>query len=194
MAVFRSYINEIFEYKSDISYCLSDSIKSLIFWRGQVEILNLLIPLHSLVFFCSATTLVERPYMFPSFILLAAAWIMLATNSRQRHHPSPWMRPLGFRHYLSILWTGKSTQPIKRIASYENQEKTQAYEKEWAARLARDQQKRDEEFARLEEINHIGNDKIDTKTDGMLIPIDLLLRLARYQNIIGSKSAQSLAL
>jgi hypothetical protein len=66
-------------------------------------------------------------------------------------------------------------------------EETKAYEKAWEERLAKDQKRREEEFARIEAINDIGNDKIDTKVDGMLIPLDLLVRMARYQNIIGSK-------
>jgi hypothetical protein len=125
--------------------------------------------------------------MLPSFLLLGAAWIMLASMSRMRHHPSPWMRPQSFNHYMHILWTGKSSLPVKRIAAEEGLEETRAYEKAWEERLAKDQKRREEEYARIEAINDIGNDKIDTKVDGMLIPLDLLVRMARYQNIIGSK-------
>jgi hypothetical protein len=88
---------------------------------------------------------------------------------------------------MHILWTGKSSLPVKRIAAEEGLEETKAYEKAWEERLAKDQKRREEEYARIEAINDIGNDKIDTKVDGMLIPLDLLVRMARYQNIIGSK-------
>jgi hypothetical protein len=187
ITVLRSYINEVFEYKSNLSYCISDSLWSLIFWRGQVEIFKILFPVHSFLLFCAGCILVERPYMVPSFLLLGAAWVMLASMSRQRHHPSPWMRPQSFNHYMRILWTGKSSLPVKRIAAEEGLEQTRAYDKAWEDRLAKDQKKRDEEYARIEALNDIGNDKIHTKTDGMLIPLDLLVRMARYQNIIGSK-------
>ena len=105
--------------------------------------------------------------------------------SVQRHHPSPWMRCQSFEHYLQILLTGKSSISTKRIAPHEGWEATQAYDKAWEDRLAEDQRKRDEKYARIQELNDIGDDKISTKTDGMLIPVDLLVRMARYQNIIG---------
>ena len=185
LTVLRSYINEIFEYKMLLSYVFLDSFLSLMFWKGQVEVLGILAPVHSLLFFCAGCILIERPYMLPSFMLLSVAWIMLAGMSYQRHHPSPWMRCQSFQHYLGILLTGKSSLETKRIAPREGWEETQAYDKAWADRLAKDQKRRDEKYARIQELNDIGDDKISTKTNGMLIPVDLLVRMARYQGIIG---------
>lgn len=147
----------------------------------------MLMPIHSFIFFCSGCILVERPYMLPSFMLLSVAWLMLAGMSFQRHHPSPWMRCQSFWHYLQILVYGKSSLQVKRIAPREGWEATQAYDKAWEDRLAKDQKKRDEKYARIQELNNIGNDKISTKTNGMLIPVDLLVRMARYQGIIGGE-------
>jgi len=187
LTVLRSYINEIFEYKMLLSYIFFDSLVSLVFWKGQVELLGMLMPIHSFLFFCAGCILVERPYMLPSFLLLTVAWVLLAGMSSQRHHPSPWMRCQSFQHYLQILVTGKSSLSTKRIAPREGWEATQAYDKAWEDRMARDQKIRDEKYARVKELNDIGDDKISTKTDGMLIPVDLLVRMARYQGIIGSK-------
>ena len=119
-------------------------------------------------------------------MLLSVAWVMLASMSRQRHHPSPWMRCQSFWHYLDILWKGKSALSVKRIDVEDGWEETKAYDKAWAERLAKDQKKRDDELARFQKINELGNDKIATKVDGF-IPLELWVRLARYQGIVGSK-------
>lgn len=90
LTVTRSYINEILGYKRALSYCCGDAVRSLIFWRGQVAVCNIRLPLHSFLFFCCATTLVEHPALAPSFFLLSVAWIMLAAQTQRRQHPSPW--------------------------------------------------------------------------------------------------------
>ncbi|KAI2512698.1 Protein kinase C conserved region 2 [Fragilaria crotonensis] len=46
LTVCRSYINEIFEYKRRLSYAISDSLYSLMFWRGQVEFFSIFLPIH----------------------------------------------------------------------------------------------------------------------------------------------------
>jgi C2 domain len=104
LTIVRSYVNEILEYKQAISYGIGDAVQSLLFWRGQVRIgTDLLIPLHSFLFFCMMTTLVERPYLFPSFLLLSSAWIMIAAQTQRQQHPSP----------VRLLWTHAKNQANK---------------------------------------------------------------------------------
>jgi hypothetical protein len=184
LTVIRSYINEILGYKNVLKYCLGDAFWSLIFWRGQVQVLNLYLPLHSFLFFYAGITLVERPYLAPPFFLLGVAWVMLATLTLSRQHPSPWHRSPSFWEYLEILHHGKSSASIQKIDQNEGLKEAQAYEKAWQERLEKEQKEAAERAARQEHINAIGDESIHTKLSGM-IPLDLLERLARYQGMIG---------
>lgn len=181
--VFRSYIREIFEYKSTLAYCIGDAFQSLIFWRGQVEVFDTLVPMHSFLFFWAATTLVENPSLAPSFFILSIAWIMLATHTLRRQHPSPWSRCPPFWHYLEILRTGKSSMPIRRIDQNEGEKAAQIYEKEWQERLANDQKVAATLAELNNEIKNIGADDIQTKMTSV-IPLDLLQRFGRWQGMI----------
>jgi hypothetical protein len=125
--VTRSHISEIFENKRHLSYTVSDSMKSLIFWRGQVEVFSEFLPLHSFIFFMVASTLmVERPYMLPSFLILSVAWVMIANGRKRRQHPSPWGKVPTFFHYLNILLHGESKLAIKRIDANQGKQEIEA--------------------------------------------------------------------
>jgi len=184
LTVVRSYVNEIFGYKRVLGYCISDALKSLIFWRGQVQLYDLMLPLHSLFFFWSMVTLVERPYLLPSFTLIFIGWIMLATLTQRRQHPSPWHRCPSFMEYLEVLHHGKSSGSYHEIAPDENVDKITAYEAAWTERVEKDLQDAAEAAARQQELLDMGDESIQTKFSGM-IPLDLLQRLARYQGIVG---------
>ena len=180
LAVTRSYVNEIFEYKSVLSYCINDSLKSLIFWDGQVDILGMYLPIHSLVFFFTGVLLVEKPYMLPSFVLLAMAWIMLASLTVRRQHPSPWGRVPSFRQYIDILRTGKSKRSVRGIHVNEGATEAQKYEREWTERLEKDLKLAERKAALAQEVDDLGDENIHTKIGGGL-PLDLVARLTRYQ-------------
>ena len=186
LTVTRSYINELFEYKSALGYCIRDSLRSLIFWRGQVEVFSFLLPLHSLLFFCLAVTLVERPHMIIPFTLLGISWIMLATLTVRRQHPSPWNRVPSFWHYLHVLATGERPTPVSSIQEWEGWEAAKAYDKAWAKRLEEDRLVAEKKAELEQEIQNIGDDTIYTKVRGEAIPLDLVKRLARYQGYVGT--------
>lgn len=185
MTVARSYMNEFFEYKAAFGYTITDAATSLIFWRGQVEVFSVMIPLHSFLFFCMATDLVERPYMIVSYSLLCVAWIMLANLTIRRQHPSPWITCPSFWHYLHILRTGKSPTPVSAIKEYEGEAAAQAYEQSWKARLEQDRLIAEEQWKLQEQLNKIGDDNISTKLSNKAIPLDILARLTRWQGMAG---------
>ena len=168
-----------------MSYCLGDAIRSLIFWRGQVHVCKGLdIPLHSFLFFCFATTLVEKPYLAPPFFLLSIAWFMLATQTFRRQHPSPWNRCHSLWHYIAILWRGESSPAFQSIRVDKCANEAREYEKAWHDRLEKDEQLAATQFALQEKIDKMGDEAIHTKLTGG-IPLDLIARLTRYQGILG---------
>jgi hypothetical protein len=185
LTVTRSYINEIFEYKSALSYTFWDTMKSLVFWRGQVKFFGIMLPIHSLTFFFAALTLVERPSMIVPFTLLGVAWSLLASLTLCRQHPSPWHRPPSFWHYLSLLQKGVSAAPITSIKENEGHDAAQAYEGAWKKRLEEDLLVAEKKAALQQQINTIGDDTISTKVLAGGIPLDLVVRLGRYQGIVG---------
>ena len=193
LAVTRSYVDEIFEYKSAISYAIGDTIRSLIFWRGQVQICTiggtpLLFPMYSLCFFCATTTLVERPYLIVPFTLLGWGMMMLALLTIRRQHPSPWNSCPSFWHYLCLLKDGVAPNDARgnTIKEYEGWEAAQAYERRQNQRLEQDRKIALKKAALQQQISTIGDEDMSTKvsTQGA-IPLELLNRLARYQGIIG---------
>ena len=185
ITLMRSYINEIFEYKMTISYVISDTIRSLVFWRGQVEIFSIMLPLHSMVLFVSSSRLVEKPQLIVPFSLLGIAWILLANLTIRRQHPSPWLSRLSFIDYLNILRTGKSSIPIKCIKEFEGAEAAEAYDLAWEHRVDKDREIAAKKAELLQEISNIGDVNIHTQvTNQPLIPVDLLNRLGRYQGIM----------
>lgn len=185
MTLTRSYINEMFEYKYAIGYVLSDTFRSLILWRGQVEIFSVMLPLHSMIFFVLSSRLVEKPQLIVPYSLLGVSWIMLANLTIRRQHPSPWQSRLSFLDYLNILRTGKSSIPIKSIKEFEGAEAAEAYELDWKKRVDRDLKIAAKKAELLQEISDIGDVNIHTQVPNQaFIPVDILKRLGRYQGIM----------
>ncbi len=180
----RSYVNELFEYKRNLGYAIKDAIKSLVFWRGQVKVFNVMVPIHSMIFFIGSLRLVEKPQLIVPYSLLGGAWIMLANLTIRRQHPSPWQRRLSFMDYLDILRTGKASTPVKHIKEFEGAEAAEAYELAWKKRVDKDAKMILKRAELLKEISEI-DVNIETQVENSsLIPVDLLNRLGRYQGIL----------
>ena len=184
LTVFRSYINEIFEYKRHIGYSVSDAIGSLIFWRGQVEIVGIFLPLYSVVFFILSAIIIERPYMFPAFFLLCVAGVMLANMRYRLAHPSPWVSCPSFWHFTNILWTGHSNISVLRIDAKENYEEEQVFENAWKKRIETDMKAAEKRAEMEQQLYDIGDETIHTEVKGG-ITMELLDRLGRYQGYVG---------
>ena len=187
LTVVKSYAQEMLQYKNTLLYFLADSLESLILWKGQVMVCNMMIPLHSFLFFCGVALLVERPYLAPSFFFFGLSWILLAIQGHRCHHPSPWNQCPSFWHYLDILRTGKSPLRVSSITANQNAAEAQAFQqakgREWQQRLHHDQRVAATKAAfkaQVEAIDHA----IHTKIGGGAIPIEMLARLSRYQRIL----------
>lgn len=185
LIVFKSYINEIFEYKQRIGYAVSDAVSSLIFWRGQIEIFGVFLPIYSIVLFSLTIYVIERPYMFPSFFLFCVAGVMLANMRNRLGHPSPWVTCPSFWHFLNILRTGHSNISVLRIDPKENYEEEQAYENAWQKRMETDMKAAEKKAEMQKELNDIGDETIHTAVKGG-ITMELLERLGRYQGYGGA--------
>lgn len=144
---------------------------------------DLLVPLHSFLFFCFATTLVEKPYLAPPFLLLSIAWVMLATQTLRLQHPSPWNRCHSFLHYVDVLRKGEASPAVHSIRVDQGAKEAEAYEKEWQDRLEKDEKLAATQAALQEKISKMGDESIHTKFTGG-IPLDLIARLTRYQGIL----------
>ncbi|GKY99261.1 hypothetical protein MPSEU_000881300 [Mayamaea pseudoterrestris] len=185
LIVMRSYANELLEHKDTLLYCIGDAMLSVIFWRGQVKVWdNVYIPLHSFVIFCSTAYLVEHPYMAPSFFLLSIAWIMLATNTVRRQHPSPWHRCPSFWQYAKALHHGRSSLLVQSIQPDEGRAVAASYEAAWSQRMEVDRKFAATRAQLIQEVSDFGNDIIHTKQSD-LIPLDLLEKLSYYQALLG---------
>ena len=184
LTVTRSYINEIFQYKSSLGYLLGDAFRSLMFWRGQIEFCSVMLPVHSLLFFVMATSLVERPSLVVPFTFLGIGWALLAMLTVRRQSPSPWNRCPSFVEYHRLLLTGRTTTPLQSIKENEGAEAAKKMELEWQKRID-DDLKIAEKKAELNQIiDEIGDDNIHTNVSQRVIPLDMLNRLTRYQGII----------
>ena len=90
--VIKSYVWEFFYYKDMISYYISDSLHSLIFWKGdQVELFyGWKLPMHSAIAFIIATNLVENMHLVLPTFFFFIAWIMTSSRITSNKNPSPW--------------------------------------------------------------------------------------------------------
>ena len=160
MNLFRSHINELLTQKRYLMYAITDGLKSLIYWRGQVRIGGVWVPLYSAVVFFYMTHVVENPHLIPSSILFGCGWILVANMTQRTNHPSPWHRGHSFAYYMHILIHGKPHAAEKgvRIKSNQGQEEHSKLEEVWKQRLADE----DADYAKQVDLDA----KIKTITDG----------------------------
>jgi len=199
LKVAKSYMYELFEYQSDLSYVIGDSMRSLMFWRNnQVKLFSVHIPLHSFFFFLSAIILVEYPHLIFSFLLIGVAWIMLANLTIRRQHPSPWYNrscPPFWQFMYTLLQRsgeGESSVISPPIKQYEGSEAVKEYELQQKRRLEEDRKVAEKRADLQQKVNAIGDDKISTPTSGSgrgimnIQSFDVFNRLGRYQGMVGN--------
>ena len=163
LAVLRSYINELFEYKALLGYGISDGLTSLLFWRGQIEFCGFMLPLHSFGVFCASVNVVERPHLLPAFMFFSVAWIMIAAKNERRHHPSPWRRCHSFQYYVSLL-LGREIYG-QNIAQNEGSIRAKKKDDAWKHRRETDLQRQNKEWELQQELSTIVNENIQTNTE-----------------------------
>mmetsp|Transcript_8253 Transcript_8253/g.17758 ORF Transcript_8253/g.17758 Transcript_8253/m.17758 type:complete len:1105 (-) Transcript_8253:213-3527(-) len=138
MSVFRSYINEIMTAKRHTVYVVSDGIKSLVFWRGQVRVGGVRLPLHSMLVFYLSTIVIEKPRLLPSYFLFGCAWILITNMLNKQAHPSPWRRGHSLAEYLAVLLDSASGHRPREIEPYEGSKEALKLEEAWKKRIADD--------------------------------------------------------
>lgn len=164
-------------------FYVQDAVVALLLWRGTTSyslfgrVVKL--PVHSFVAFVVAVYLVERPQLFPSFVLFAIAWILMATMDYRCQLPDLWSRCKSYSELLRALILGSSGSAPVSIAPLENYEASQRFVDEWRKRITESEEaaaktyqeslRLQEEYAlELEEIGEIDSD-LSTKQGGLSI-------------------------
>ena len=192
MALFRSHINELLTQKRYVSYAISDGIRSLIYWRGQVKVGNVWLPLHSAIVFYFSVQVVENPHLLPSFLCFGCGWLMLANMLNRASHPNPWHRGHSFVTYFNILTRGKAFHAT-HISPLEGHKEATKLESQWKQRLDDDDAKYYKQLEDDAKIKSISDDAvIRTKTKAsantaIVDPISALVgaKLLPYQQRLG---------
>ena len=180
MALFRSHINELLTQKRYMSYAIGDALRSLIYWRGQVKVGNVWLPLHSAVVFYCSIHVVENLQLLPSFILFGCGWIMLANMFNRTSHPNPWTRGHSFMKYWSIL-IGSGGLEATQINPLEGHKETTKLETKWKQRLADDDAKYYKQLelnAKVKAISDEATIRTKTKASANTALVDPLSALA----------------
>ena len=167
MTLLRSHVNEIMECKRRVSYSIGDSVRSLIFWRGQVKVGSVKLPLHSLVAFVIGTWVVERPHLWPSFLCFLVAWVMMANYTARRSHPLPWKQCTCMSDFVTVICTGRNSAAFSRILPQEGAEAAKKREEAWKRRLESDFDKANNEWEMQQQLLSIGEDRIHTDDTGL---------------------------
>jgi hypothetical protein len=115
-----------------IRYFMTQALLTVVFWRGHREVevfgTKVKLPLHSVVAFVMATTLIENFNLLPSYGLFSIAWLLLATNELRQKHPSPWHGTLTvYEMWYALIFDKVSPEDI---ADHENEAAVRRYEEE----------------------------------------------------------------
>eukprot|EP00804_Cyclotella_cryptica_P003215 CCRYP_010465-RB/>CCRYP_010465-RB protein AED:0.11 eAED:0.11 QI:193/1/1/1/0.61/0.57/14/6319/1145 len=187
----NAYVEELFDLLT-VYYYLEDAVISLFLWRSSsivplplpdfrtfiVKWVNVPFPLHSIMAFLCATSLVENLDLVPSFLFGCIGWLLIATVEKRNNNPSPWQRSKPLVQLLYSLVIGKNVVGAQTIEPNENLKATEEYESMWKQRLKEAQQKADQralEYAKqqeeyLKEMEEIGEDTdISTKIGGFSV-------------------------
>lgn len=176
------YLPPFYLFPSQLYVRVVIAFLSLVFWRNQVRVCSVWLPIHSLIFFCLGVLVIERPYMFPAVFFLGVAWFMMANMYLRLIQPSPWYRCLSFWHYFRILLLGKSSYSIEKINENEGWEETKARKAAWKKRIEDDEKALQTREAVDKMIDKIGDDDIQTRN---VMSNELLSELGKIQGIVG---------
>ena len=187
LRILLSYVDELKEtYLRRILYALNDGGQSIIFWRGQVKVGPVWIPLHSFLLFSVGILVVERPQMLPAFLFLGVAWFMLVNMQLRMQSPSPWHRCNTFGHYLRVLLLGSSLPAYVKVDPGEGWEEQQKIEEALEERKEEDARFFEKKEAVEKELEEIEGISLQTKSNAAIIPVELLLVLGKVQAIVGN--------
>lgn len=187
LRVLLSYIDELKDkYLRRILYSVNDGGQSIIFWRGQVKVGPLWLPLHSFSLFCVSILLVERPLMAPALICLSVAWFMLVNMHLRLQSPSPWHRCSSFGHYFRILLLGSSLPAYEKVNSGDGWEEQKKIQDAFKERREVDDRFFEKKEAVEKELEAVEGISLETKSKAAIIPVELLVILGKVQGIVGN--------
>lgn len=197
LKILRSYIDELLEYLELLSDEVSYACDSLLFWRGQVTIWNVRLPLYSATVYLSAIYVTEHPQLFLSYLFFCCALILLIISSKRSNYPAPMYQSKSFFYYVRSVFPffRQETRVGVNIDAYEGHLEEQS--------MIRRKKKRMKENQRLKnQIAHVRGEmqkivaaltdlSIHTSEVGAninplskLLPVQLLLR---GKDVISSK-------
>lgn len=186
LKVLLAYIDEITKgFLQRILYSVGDGVQSLVFWKDQVEVAGVWLPLHSLVVFFAAVVVVEHPQFIPGFVFLGAAYFMLVNMTVRIQSPSPWHRCFSFWHYLSILVLGKSSPKIQKISPGEGWKEQNAIQEAWKERAEENERFFHKKEAMEKEIE-ASKISVQTQSRAAIVSLELLVILGKIQGIVGT--------
>lgn len=124
MKILRSYIDEFMEYLEMCTFEITLALNSLLFWKGQVQILGCSIPLYSALVFLSAIYVIENVHLIPAYFFLILGSCMYLQMNRRSRNPSPWHRSHSFWFHLTRIlpffsWTQKQGITIEKGEGYD---------------------------------------------------------------------------
>ena len=120
---FKYSIIQVFELVQElldhhrVLYYVNEFVLALFLWRGSHSVTvagkQWWFPVNSLCAFIMAITLVEKPWLLPSFSFLTFGWMLTSSMRWRNNHPNPWWRCHTFLQLLRMLLLGKGVSPEK---------------------------------------------------------------------------------
>ena len=186
LKVLLAYIDEITKgFLQRLLYAFGDGVQSLVFWRDQVQVGSIYLPLHSLIVFIATSMVVEYPNFIPAFVFLGAGYLMLVNMTIRVQSPSPWYRCRSFWHYFCVLVFGKSFSNIGKIEPEFGWKEQHSRIEAWRKR-AEDNERFFHKKEAVEKEIEASKISIQSESKAAIISLELLVILGKIQGIVGT--------
>ena len=133
MSTIFDLVEELTSHKRAYYYVVH-FVRSMLLWEGSHHFTTftgeeISLPLNSVCAFAMAVTLVERPYLLPSFSFLTVALVLLSSMRWRNNHPSPWRHRNSFADLFGTLMFGRAASlPPVSIGEEEQAEEAKAFD------------------------------------------------------------------
>ena len=136
-------IATIFDLVAELSshkrfyYYVVHFVRSMLLWKGSHHVMTssgekISLPLNSLYAFIMAVTLIEKPYLLPSFSFLTFALVLFSSMRWRNDHPNPWWHCHSFFELARVLILGNnSSLSPETIAKEERAKEAEAFDFSW---------------------------------------------------------------
>jgi hypothetical protein len=120
-------------------FYIQDALVGLFLWRGTLPVSfyqqEYRFPIHSCTAFILCVIVIERPQLFPSFLMFGIAWLLLAIMGYRRSLPDVWSRCKSYKELSEALLLGESNSGPDSIAPFENYRDAQQFLESWKKRI-----------------------------------------------------------